>query len=94
MQNGFLDHFTKSKSASWIFYGFSKKNTFLCSSDQYALFHMKKKIVLKKVKKDFDFVKYNKRVFCSQNMHQIEKKVAWVCKKFNLKHFLFLGIFL
>ena len=34
----------------------AEKKIFLCSLDQYALFHMKKKkIVLKKVEKDFDF---------------------------------------
>ena len=40
----------------------------------------KKTIVLKKKIKDFDFVKYNKKVFSGQNMYQIEKKLARVWK--------------
>ena len=40
------------------------------------ILHEKKTIVLKKNLKDFDFVKYNKKVFSGQNMYQIEKKLA------------------
>ena len=36
--------------------------------------HKKNDCVKKKKKKDFDFVKYNKKVFSGQNMYQIEKK--------------------
>ena len=55
---------------------FQKIYIYLCSSDHYALFYMKKKMIVKKKLKDFDFVKYNKKVFSGQNMYQIEKKLA------------------
>ena len=56
-------------------YSDCRKYILLCSPDLYALFHMKKKMIVlrKKEKKDFDFVKYNKKVFSGQNMYQIEK---------------------
>ena len=39
--------------------------------------------MLNRVKTDLDLVKYTKKGFFTQNMRQIEKKIAEVCRKFN-----------